>query len=100
MNKLFSVGVDVSQETLDVAARSESGEQRTAHTMNVTHRTILAGPSSRLGLAPRFERRAQLHRCSCVQMSTDKRYIRAFSLHSDSKQEPFDNFSNSKQRCF
>jgi transposase len=36
MNKLFSVGVDVSQETLDVAARSESGEQRTAQFAN-TH---------------------------------------------------------------
>lgn len=42
-DKQFAVGVDVSQETLDVAARSPSGEQRTAQFANTTvgHRQLI-----------------------------------------------------------
>jgi transposase len=43
MNKLFSVGVDVSQENLDVAARTDSGERRTAEFANTDagHRQLI-----------------------------------------------------------
>jgi len=43
MNKRFAVGVDVSQETLDVAARAESGAPRTAQFANTNagHRQLI-----------------------------------------------------------
>ncbi len=43
MNKQFPVGVDVSQETLDVAARTESGEARSAQFANTStgHRQLI-----------------------------------------------------------
>src|SRR5438105_15616759 len=42
-DKQFAVGVDVSQETLDVAARSTSGEQRIAQFANTSagHRQLI-----------------------------------------------------------